>query len=108
MEGLKNEINDIVIKTIIVAQPSLAHIYRTCQTEDIENQACFQILGFDIMIDNQLKPWLIEVNQSPSFKTDSNLDTRIKGMLIRDTLRLLNLSHKRKMRYITRARNQLK
>ena len=27
---LKSQINDIIIKTIIVAQPSLAHIYRTC------------------------------------------------------------------------------
>jgi len=60
------------------------------------------------MIDSQLKPWLLEVNQSPSFKTDANLDMRIKGQLINDTLKLLNLSHPRKMRYITRARNQLK
>jgi len=45
------------------------------------------------MIDSQLKPWLLEVNQSPSFKTDANLDARIKGSLIKDTLRLLNLSY---------------
>ena len=52
------------------------------------------------MLDSQLKPWLLEVNQSPSFKTDSQLDRRVKGELIRDTLTLLNVSYKRKMRYI--------
>lgn len=30
VQGLKDEINDIVIKTIIVGQPSLSHIYKTC------------------------------------------------------------------------------
>lgn len=27
----------------------------------------FEIFGFDIMIDNKLKPYLIEVNHTPSF-----------------------------------------
>jgi len=27
---------------------------------------CFQLLGFDIMIDSKLEPFLLEVNHSPS------------------------------------------
>ena len=50
---------------------------------------CFEILGMDVMIDNKLKPWLLEVNHTPSFKTDSNLDFKIKYNLILDTLILL-------------------
>lgn len=38
---LQKQIDDIVIKTIIVAQPSLAHIYKSCNPDDIENQLCF-------------------------------------------------------------------
>ena len=48
------------------------------------------------MIDEACKPWLIEVNQSPSFKADSGLDKRIKEKLVSDTVKLLNLSTKRK------------
>ena len=39
---------------------------------------CFEILGFDVMLDDKLKPWIIEVNHSPSFSTDSPLDFKIK------------------------------
>ena len=39
---------------------------------------CFEIFGFDILIDSDLKPWLIEVNLSPSLSTDSPLDHEIK------------------------------
>jgi len=43
---------------------------------------CFEILGFDIMIDSKLRPWLIEVNHLPSFGTDSPLDLDIKARLM--------------------------
>jgi len=35
---------------------------------------CFEIFGFDIMLDQELKVWLLEVNHTPSFHTDSPLD----------------------------------
>ena len=53
---------------------------------------CFQILGFDIMIDKYFKPWLIEVNQSPSFATDSALDYEVKKSVLKDAFMLLNIN----------------
>jgi len=41
------------------------------------------------MIDDELNPWLLEVNLSPSLTADSPLDHRIKANLIAD---LFNLS----------------
>ena len=61
---------------------------------------CFQILGFDIMMDYQCKPYLLEVNHSPSFSTDSPLDEKVKGELIRDAIRLLCLTKRRRQMYI--------
>jgi len=40
---------------------------------------CFEILGFDIMIDSSYKPWLLEVNLCPSLATDSPLDLKVKS-----------------------------
>ena len=53
---------------------------------------CFEILGFDVLVDRKLRPWLLEVNHSPSFGCDSPLDHSIKLGLIENTLRLLNLT----------------
>lgn len=60
---------------------------------------CFHILGFDIMLDHKCKPYLLEVNHSPSFSTDSPLDEKVKGELIRDTIQMLGLSKQRKSIY---------
>lgn len=49
------------------------------------------------MLDKNLKPWLLEVNNSPSYNTDSAFDKQIKGNLIRNTFKMLNVSqHDRK------------
>jgi len=57
---------------------------------------CFEILGLDIFLDEDIKPWLIEVNSLASFATDSPLDKKIKTDLITETIALLNLNNKRK------------
>jgi len=98
MKEVQGDINDLVIKTMCIAQPYLQHLYKSSQPDDIENQMCFQILGFDVMLDHNLKCQLLEVNQSPSFTTDSPLDYKIKKALIQDTIKILNLSISRKLR----------
>jgi tubulin polyglutamylase TTLL6/13 len=106
VDALKDSIDDLIIKTMITGQPSMWHIYRSCQPEDVENQLCFQILGFDVMIDSDLKPWLIEVNHAPSLATDSAFDLNVKRKLVADTIKLLNLSLKRKWNYISILKEQ--
>ena len=56
----------------------------------------FQILGFDVLIDHQFKPYLLEVNASPSFGTDSSLDYKIKKNVLSDAFRMLNFSYKKR------------
>jgi D-alanine-D-alanine ligase-like ATP-grasp enzyme len=53
---------------------------------------CFEVLGFDVLIDSDAKPWLLEVNQAPSFATDSDLDYDVKSSVISDTFQLLNIN----------------
>ncbi|RLV92639.1 hypothetical protein DV515_00013733 [Chloebia gouldiae] len=85
------DIDDIVIKTLISAHPVLKHHYQSCFSSHTTGCACFEILGFDILLDRRLKPWLLEVNHSPSFNTDSQLDHEVKDALLCDTFNLINV-----------------
>jgi tubulin polyglutamylase TTLL2 len=51
---------------------------------------CFELYGFDILLDDTLKPWLIEVNFSPSLGGDSIIDQTVKEGLIEDVLDTLD------------------
>jgi len=41
----------------------------------------YELFGFDILLDSKLKPWLIEVNISPSLHSSSPLDLDVKSPL---------------------------
>lgn len=50
---------------------------------------CFEVLGFDVMLDSHLNPWLIEVNHLPSFGTDTKLDLDVKEKLMTEVFSVL-------------------
>lgn len=43
------------------------------------------------MIDSDLKPWLLEVNLSPSLACDSPIDLKVKHSLFCDTMNLISI-----------------
>lgn len=65
--GIWGRINNIIVLTVLALWPKIP-----AQTSG------FELLGFDIMIDEELNPWLIEVNSSPALATESPLDCEIK------------------------------
>lgn len=60
---LWEDIEDIIIKTLISAHPVLKHNYQSCFPSHTTISACFEILGFDILLDRKMKPWLLEVRR---------------------------------------------
>lgn len=53
---------------------------------------CFELLGFDVIITEDIQPILLEINYTPSFSTDTPLDWNIKRSLIRDALVLMGIN----------------
>ncbi|XP_037756643.1 tubulin polyglutamylase TTLL5 isoform X4 [Chelonia mydas] len=54
-----------------------------------EGKDTTKLYGFDVLIDATLKPWLLEVNLSPSLACDAPLDLKIKASMISDMFTLV-------------------
>ena len=91
---------DIIIKTMLSLQPDLLHNYKLALPSDQDHEASFQILTFDMIIDDQCKPWLLKVNQAPDFANGSSLENIVKMQVLTDTFRMLALNEKEKRRKI--------
>ena len=62
-----------------------------CAEPNIPNCSCsFELFGFDILIDETMKPWVLEVNASPQLDIYTSIDEAVKPQLLRDIVNLLN------------------
>eukprot|EP00747_Dinoflagellata_sp_TGD_P120920 gnl/TRDRNA2_/TRDRNA2_173350_c1_seq1.p1 gnl/TRDRNA2_/TRDRNA2_173350_c1~~gnl/TRDRNA2_/TRDRNA2_173350_c1_seq1.p1 ORF type:complete len:728 (+),score=98.84 gnl/TRDRNA2_/TRDRNA2_173350_c1_seq1:263-2185(+) len=101
-DALFERIKDVCIKTLIAVEPSVrdawkgafpdaAEVMQSGYLGDPSTSTCFEMYGFDIIVDDDLKPWLLEVNICPSLSSGSPLDKRIKTQLVADTMTLVGL-----------------
>ncbi|CAL7937173.1 unnamed protein product [Xylocopa violacea] len=108
IDELWRKIDEIIIKTVLAAYPVLKHSYHTCFPTHDKTYACFELLGFDVLLDWKLKPYLLEVNHSPSFHTDAQIDKDIKEGLLMNTFEMLNLQQCDKKKIIEEDRKRVR
>ena len=87
-EFLWAKICDLVIKAVISVQDVVSD---TAKDLGVSAKNCFDLFGFDVLLDSSLKPWLLEVNLSPSLATETSLDLFIKSHLLSDTFNLVGI-----------------
>jgi len=88
VEGLFSQIHDIIIKAIIAAE---THIYNSMTRATKHRNMCFELYGFDILVDESLRPWLLEVNVQPSLSSSSPMDKQIKTSLLSDIFNIIGV-----------------
>lgn len=57
----------------------------------MNDKRCFELYGFDILIDANLRPWLIEVNGSPSMTANTPIDHALKVGILDDVFTILDI-----------------
>jgi hypothetical protein len=85
-------IKDLCIKTLMAVEPDIAY-----QTNSVTKNArckgkCYEIYGFDVIMDANLRAWLLEVNVAPSLSSSSPYDKTVKTMLLSDTMHLVGFN----------------
>ncbi|XP_017013100.2 tubulin polyglutamylase ttll-4 [Drosophila takahashii] len=76
-------LRNLVIKGIVSGESGLNRMYR--QNVNFRYN-CFELFGFDVLLDENLVPWLLEINISPSLHSELPLDLHVKGPLIQSVL----------------------
>ncbi|XP_068802709.1 tubulin polyglutamylase TTLL5 isoform X2 [Struthio camelus] len=84
--ALMANVEDLIIKAVLSAELVIA---TACKTFLSHRSSCFELYGFDVLIDATLKPWLLEVNLSPSLACDAPLDLKIKASMLSDMFTLV-------------------
>jgi hypothetical protein len=75
---------DSRIKPIIIS--SLKSVQN--KLDPFDRKFCFEIFGYDFMVDEKLNPWLIEVNTNPCLEETSKLLKQFIPRMIDDTFKL--------------------
>ena len=54
LDELKKKIHQLIVKTLIAGLSQLKFQYRSCQLENYRSDMCFEILGFDVILTEEL------------------------------------------------------
>lgn len=100
-DAIWDNIRSVILKSLFAVDDKIAH-----------DPSAFELFGYDILIDEDLRPWLLEVNASPMLNLDYGVDELIKPRMLADALdiaasirfdgdALVNVMQKRLTRKVT-------
>ena len=94
VEELWEQIRDIVALSILSSEKDITGAVTGSCTQ---RSHAFEILGYDILVDEDLKPWLLEINHTPSLEPFTELENQVKRTMLTDLFQLVDITAERKL-----------
>jgi len=83
-----NDINDLIIKTLI----SIRQIkFDRKKKYNLKSNNLYQLFGFDVIVDSNFKPWLLEVNTLPNLSIIERSQKKLKYKLMIDIFNIIGM-----------------
>jgi hypothetical protein len=80
-------IRDLVAGSMLACETELTSIV----LRDVPSRFnAFEVFGFDVLLDEQLHPYLLEINHSPSLGPEGQIASEVKTDMLRDLLDLVD------------------
>ena len=77
-EIIEEKIKNVIINTLESVQDTFEY-----------KRGCFELYGFDIMIDADFNAWLIEVNSSPAMDYSTHVTEKLVKVCLEDTCKVI-------------------
>ncbi len=97
IEKLFADIQDLINLTVIASREKMRD---QAQSYSADTQGAYELLGLDLMVDKNLKPWILECNLSPSLEVCSTDETQgreelqTKKGMVTEIVNMLGLNDK--------------
>lgn len=75
-DSIKNKIYDSIATVVIASRETFI--------QQKNHRLSFEMFGFDVMLDSDYNPYILEVNVTPALGTSSKLDLFVKSPVVRD------------------------
>jgi len=77
---LFQDIQDMIIRSLLAVQQTI-----------IQDKHSYELYGYDVLFDDNFKPWLLEVNASPSLTKSNEEDHQLKYDVLNDLVDVVDI-----------------
>lgn len=112
VEVIKENIKELVVKTLIVIQPAMnLKLKSSLKLAKLNKLKYFHIIGVDVLLTEDCRAWLLEINSNPSLRIDfeqevqpgvmqcfpSELDRYVKTKVVEDAVKIERMKKAQQM-----------
>ena len=90
-DKLISEVGDIFIKMMLTVR---AKLINSIEKTKLQCSNFYHLIGFDIILDENLKPYLLETNRRCGFRSDNDAEKYFTYNIIADTLNIIGIRPK--------------